>query len=278
MRTHIYDIELFEIFDKLKNKYAVENSVRIHSAIDNDEFFTNCKRHSIWNLEDEGVDVESIKKSRQYIVPYDSRAYLLLLGWKLLVMDPMRIDAFLSYQMTLYSGNYGNEQNDFLDLTKDFICDFIKSNNYNNENIRLEKIMNWVQKNKLLIGISDHKVLKTKLDYAQLKSLHEQLMNTFIDQETQLVHFLSAFEDNPLPYNFEPLIWRVGKNALYELLEMITEYYNKNSQHCLPNRIRTEIVPELFTDKKGHKLTLPKKGSAPSKFITELEAIIQSIQ
>ena len=278
MKKHAYDIELFEVFRELKEKYVVGSDVRILKEMDNYDFFVLQENNLLRRISWEGDDVEKIIDSGHYIVSYESSAYLSLLGWKLLVIDPNRIDGFLSYQMTFCTGDYYEEQIDFMKFVEDITYDFVKSSNYHEETIRNEKIMEWVQKNKFLIGISDHKGLKTKLDNAQLKSLHEQLMNTFIDQETQLVHFLSAFEDNPLPYNFVPIIWLVSKHTLSELLERTTDYKNRNGHQYLPDKIRVEIVPELFIDEHNHKITLNKKPTLHSKYIHDIEALVQSIQ
>ncbi|MCK4828557.1 hypothetical protein KA005_73180 [bacterium] len=275
---HVYDIELNEIFNSLRSKYPNSSQVRITPEMSNLEFIDLQESEVLVTLTKEGIDKGILREKRVFVVSSVSAAFLPLIGWRILTIDPYLIEGLLDYQCAIYSGNYLDQENKFIGLLEFIIYPFVKSNNFLKENIRMEKIMNWLGHNRVFIRVSDQKGLKSKLTTAQLESLHLKLLESYIDKETQLDNFLSAFEEKPLPYIFTPIKWRVGKNALFELLELATDYLNKDGRHYLPNNIRLEIVPELFNDEQNHKIILNKKSGSYSKYIGDIEAMVKACE
>lgn len=148
---HEYDIDVFEIFDELKKKYLLKENIafakknKMFSRIRNDEkIFVKMMKQS-------GINLSINKKTRHYILPSTNSFYNIYLGWKILAIDPYKIEALLSYQSVLFLGNVNTPKEDFLGLVEFHVYEFVKYRNHFNENIRLEKIMNWVERNRVFI-------------------------------------------------------------------------------------------------------------------------------
>ncbi len=273
---HVYDIELNEIFNSLRSKYPNSSQVKITLEISNLEFIEMQESSVIETLTKEGRYNGILRGEEVIVVPSESAAFFSLICWRILTIDPYKIEGLLSYQYAIYSGNNLDEENNFFGLLEFNIYPFVKSNNYLKEDIRLEKIMHWLGNNRLIIKVSNNKGLKSKLTTPQLESLRKKLLETYIDKGTEPVDFLSAFEDKPLPHNFTPIKWRVGKNALFELLILTTDYQHEDCKHYLPDNIRKKIVPELFYEKENQKIFLNKKPASHSKYIREIDAIVEA--
>jgi len=145
--NHAYDIEIFSIFDDLRNKYPNDGTVDINEDIDNSTFFEMQEDSVVKALESEGIDLLQNNENRHYILPSSSDLYFHILGWKILTINPHKIDALLTYQSLIYIGNDIAQKDNFFGLVEFPVFQFVEANNYLNEDIRLEKIADWVNRN-----------------------------------------------------------------------------------------------------------------------------------
>jgi hypothetical protein len=144
---HVYDIDAFEIIDKLKEKYnsSIEKG---KEQLKDLEFISLTEEILIKFLNEEGVDSSEHKKHRNYIMSSHYNLYNTYLGYKLLTIDLYKIEPLLSFQSVLFLGNYYASKNNFLGLVEFLVYDFVKTGVLPSEQIRLEKIVNWLERNR----------------------------------------------------------------------------------------------------------------------------------
>lgn len=275
-KPHIYDIEFFEIFDSLRSKYSNNSQIRITPDMSNSDFIDLQVSQVLAILAEEGINKGILSEKRECVVSSISTAFLPLIGWRILTIDPYLIEGLLDYQYAIYNGNYLDLENNFIGLLEFVVYPFVKSNNYLNEDIRLERIMNWVNSKRTFIRMSDKPGLKSKLNKEQLESLHQCLLGTYINEDTRLENFLAAYEEKPLPYNFKPINWLVPMNALYGFLELTTNYINKDGKHYLPDKIKEEIIPNIFVNNDERGIILNKRPGTHSKYIKQIEECVNA--
>lgn len=159
-----YDIDVFYIYDELKRKYSLP--VNIDYATKNNLFekLTQDERIFIKLSRQYKVKISSRAniKRRNYIIPSSDDRYHSFLGWKILVIDPAKIEALLTHQSKLFTGNYYAARDKFIKLIEFDVYEFVKYRNHFNEDIRLEKIMNWVERNRTNIKEDEKKVITKK--------------------------------------------------------------------------------------------------------------------
>ncbi|MBL0330313.1 MAG: hypothetical protein IPP64_13035 [Bacteroidetes bacterium] len=147
---HVYDIDVFEILDQLRTKLssnieALPSHLRDLKFIDDDEeFFVSF-------MKKEGIDLTENKKYRNYIIPSSNNLYHHYLGWKILSMDAYKIEPLLSYQSVLFLGNDYAPKDNFLGLLEYSTYTFVKGRNYFNEFMRLEKMVDWLERNRVFL-------------------------------------------------------------------------------------------------------------------------------
>lgn len=149
-KYHTYDIEIFSIFDNLKKKYGNDGSVKITNDMDNFSFFAMQEDTVVKAIKSEGIDLSKNQEFRHYILPSTSNSYFHLLGWKILTINLYKIEALLTYQSERYLGNdYYAQKDNFCSLVEFLVFQFVDANNYLNEDIRLDKITNWVKQHQI---------------------------------------------------------------------------------------------------------------------------------
>ncbi len=127
------------------------------------------------------------------------------------------------------------------------------------------------------------KTFKTHLNPEQLKELHKQLIKTiknlkisFINPSTNEENFLHVFgKSSKNGLNFKPVEWLRSKEALGELLTLISGYKNNKGEKCIPNNVRNYTIPALFKYKGKKELNKPSK---PSSDIEDIKKIINTLQ
>lgn len=151
--THVYDIDFFEILDKLKDRYTTNCKLianyqaSLASLKELEENYVKSKK-----LEGKYLKIE--KRFRHYVMPSSDILYPTMLAFKLIVSDPHKIQAILSYQSVLFSGNYYADKDNFIGLVEFNIYKLVKSADFLNESIRLDKIANWLENNRKFIIIN----------------------------------------------------------------------------------------------------------------------------
>ncbi|MDR3705115.1 MAG: hypothetical protein P4L28_04310 [Paludibacteraceae bacterium] len=120
------------------------------------------------------------------------------------------------------------------------------------------------------------KQLKTNLSNTQRGTLFELLKEGgFIPNDSDEDSFIWAFGGNgELEFEYKAIKWNYGNNALFELLEIVTETVsNENLRNCI----------NLFINKKGkqitnrEKISRPKKNE-PSNYKSQIESIEKKIK
>jgi len=148
---HEYDIDVFEILDNLHERYS---KVPENAKAGKDELYNILKimkKGFIDFMAKEGINITQNTKLSSYILPSSLNIYPQYLAFKILTIDPYKIEPLLSYQRVLFLGNYYAPKDDFLGLVEFMVYDFVKNRNYFNEDIRLEKIINWIEQNRAFI-------------------------------------------------------------------------------------------------------------------------------
>jgi len=120
------------------------------------------------------------------------------------------------------------------------------------------------------------KQLKTNLSDPQRGTLFELLKESgFIPNDSDENSFIWAFGGNgELEFEYKAIKWNYGNNALFELLEIVTETVsNENLRNCI----------NLFINKKEkqitnrEKISRPKKDE-PSNYKSQIESIEKKIK
>lgn len=147
IKRHEYDIDVFEILDQLRKKVELRKINKKRKGqeldfLDAEEFFF------VSDMRSKKCDLTKEQKIRHYILPSTSNSYYSYLGMKLLVIDIYRIEAVLTFQAPLFKGNYYAEIDNFLGLVEFIVFNYIKQSIFLDVGLRLEKIMNWVERNR----------------------------------------------------------------------------------------------------------------------------------
>jgi hypothetical protein len=201
---HVYDVDSFEILDCLKSKY------KDHEEVFPPQFFIEQENALLQFLSSEGLCKYKYEKSRNFVIPSNFDIYNRFLGYKLLCMDTLRIEQFLTYQSTLFMGNIIVERENFIGLLEFHIYDLIQPYVLPDEQNRLEKIVSWLERNRVFLYNKAYSLNKSELDTsASIKRkvimseemaflLHEKLSCFFEGQETQLHKLLVKNESSEL--------------------------------------------------------------------------------
>lgn len=145
-QRHAYDIDVFEILDELRLKILSPGNEEKAEKLKEFDFIKEDEDFFVSDMQNKGIDLTGHRKNRNFILPSSYNIYYWYLGWKLLVMDIYKVEAVLSYQAISYKGNHYAEKKNFLGLVEFLVYSFMKQRIFPNENIRLEKIMNWVER------------------------------------------------------------------------------------------------------------------------------------
>ena len=201
---HAYDVDSFEILDCLKSKY------KEHEEVFPPQFFIEQENALLQFLSSEGLSKYKYEKSRNFVIPSNFDIYNRFLGYKLLCMDALRIEPFLTYQSTLFMGNSSVERENFIGLLEFHIYDLIQPYVLPDEQNRLEKIVSWLERNRDFLYNKAYSLNETDLDEASSNKrkvimsqelaflLYEKLTCFFEGQETQLHKLLIKNEASEL--------------------------------------------------------------------------------
>jgi len=201
---HVYDVDSFEILDCLKSKY------KDHEEVFSPQFFIEQENALLQFLSSEGLSKYKYEKSRNFVIPSNFDIYNRFLGYKLLCMDALRIEPFLTYQSTLFMGNISVERENFIGLLEFHIYDLMQPYVLPDEQNRLEKIVSWLERNRDFLYNKAYSLNETDLDEASSNKrkvimsqefaflLYEKLTCFFEGQETQLHKLLIKNEASEL--------------------------------------------------------------------------------
>ena len=149
---HVYDIDAFEILDQLRKNYeckkeSIKPDYDYLASIDDQE------DHFMKVMKSEDRDLTMHQEHRNYIVSSSLNFYNYFLSQKLLIIDIHKIGALLSFQAKQFLGNPTAKRDNFIGLIEFKVYESVKVGNIFSEDIRLEKIMNWVDKNRRISSV-----------------------------------------------------------------------------------------------------------------------------
>jgi hypothetical protein len=149
---HVYDIDAFEILDQLRKNYeckkeSIKPDYDYLASIDDQE------DHFMKVMKSEDRDLTMHQEHRNYIVSSSLNFYNYFLSQKLLIIDIHKIGALLSFQAKKFLGNPTAKRDNFIGLIEFKVYESVKVGNIFSEDIRLEKIMNWVDKNRRISSV-----------------------------------------------------------------------------------------------------------------------------
>lgn len=145
VERHVYDVDAFEILDRLKEKYLqVDGFVTEQMLLFEEENLLQL-------LEEEGYNSMEHQKYRNFILPSNFNQYNNFLGYKLLTIDLYKIEPLLSYQSVLFLGNNYAVKDNFIGLLEFLVYDFVQRRVLPNEQVRLEKIVTWLERNRVFL-------------------------------------------------------------------------------------------------------------------------------
>lgn len=259
---HVYDVDAFETLDKLKEKYLKHiDSVQEH--LKDLEFIKEEEKMLIKQFKDYDFDLTENQKHRNFIIPSNYNQYCTYLGYKLLTIDVYKIEPLLSYQSVLFMGNYYAVRDNFIGLIEFVTYDFVKARLLPFEKKRLEKIVNWLERNRMALPITNLKKKKSqnsevqtmetkvlvKIDAQFAKILCEKL-NCFFEGQEQLLYNLIFKKEFTVPLVFNgqdnqlaELFKRLRYNAKIDVasLKVLAEWITANFSSVNENGVVEEI-------------------------------------
>ncbi|MEY4835541.1 hypothetical protein [Flavobacterium sp.] len=264
---HVYDVDAFEILDRMKEKYKSNNNIISVKSLKFEE--DNLVKFLI----EEGFNEVENQKNRNFILPSNYNLYNKFLSYKLLTMDVFKIEPLLSYQSVLFLGNEYASKDNFIGLLEFLIYDIVKEKVLPNEQIRLEKMVNWLERNRTFLNkkayyktprINDSenkRIVTMDTDFANV--FFEKFKVFFKGQETELFDFLINNESTEL-LNFN------GKsNQLAELFKRLR--YNSKIQVSSIKELANWIVKH-FTAKNKQKEFVELKINTISQVLSKPKA------
>jgi hypothetical protein len=269
---HVYDVDAFEILDILKEKYkSNKNKISLESLKFEED---NLLKFLI----DEGFNANEKQKNRNFILPSNYNLYNTYLGYKLLIIDVYKIEPFLSYQSVLFLGNHYANKDNFFGLVEFLIYDFLKERLEASEQIRLEKIVNWLERNRdfltkkayneletgnTLVEISK-KTNKSNNDNSTKRTItmepqfadvfYQRFKSFFIEQEQQLYRLLIKNEDTEL------LRFNGNTNQLVELFKRLR--YNSKIKVSTYKKLAEWIINHFTVKNKQNEFVKIKINTA----------------
>ncbi len=147
---HVYDVDAFETLDKLKEKY-LKNIDFVPENLKDLEFIKLEEELLIKQFKEDDFDLSEHQKHRSFIIPSNYNIYCTYLGYRLLTIDVYKIEPLLSYQSVLFMGNYYAAKDNFIGLVEFLTYEFVKARLLPFEKKRLEKIVNWLERNRVFL-------------------------------------------------------------------------------------------------------------------------------
>lgn len=243
---HVYDVDAFEILDTLKEKYKFNNSKISVKTL-------NCEEEILIKfLKEEGFNVTEKQKNRNFIIPSNYNLYNKFLSYKLLTMDVYKIEPFLSYQSVLFLGNQYASKENFIGLLEFLIYDIVKGKVLPDEQIRLEKMVNWLERNRTFLNkkayykpssindLENDRIVTMEPDFANV--FFEKFRVFFKEQEKQLFNFIINNESTEL------LIFDGKSNQLAELFKRLR--YNSKIKVSTYEKLAEWIVKHFAVKNK----------------------------
>ena len=278
---HVYDIDAFEILDQLRKNYeckkeSIKPDYDYLASIDDQE------DHFMKVMKSEDRDLTKHQEHRNYIVSSSLNFYNYFLSQKLLIIDIHKIGALLSFQAKQFLGNPTAKRDNFIGLIEFKVYESVKVGNIFSEDIRLEKIMNWVDKNRRIssvdfteanLTLDEDDVLRKVPKFQEVTfdeaigiTLVSKLKLYFSEEEHELLFALIVKGE----YN-KPLCFKGQTNQLAELFKRIkyNSYLNVKSYSVLKKWLVNSFIIINDVNDIAKKMNVDYVMSVFSKFAKE---------
>ncbi|OFY97853.1 MAG: hypothetical protein A3K10_09855 [Bacteroidetes bacterium RIFCSPLOWO2_12_FULL_31_6] len=278
-----FDIDVFHVLDQLKNIY-INNPDQVPEHLRDLSHINGLEDSFVKEAKELGIDLSDNQKYRNCVLSSVSNSYPTFLAYTLLVIDPYRIELFLSYQSQMYLGNHYAKKNNFLGLIEFQIYEQVKLYDILNQDIRLEKIMNWVERNKIFKkgddcvgeGIDETLAFKVvEIDPSFAETLFDKLKTVIAKEHHSNLHGLLL--------NGEPtrICFNGKRNQLAELFKRL-RYNNKitvKSLDILANWLVTNfyVLDDTGKPEKLNKGTILQILKNPYKECTRMMHLFEEI-
>jgi hypothetical protein len=253
---HEYDIDIVEAYFRIEHLLEI---VKIRSGFIKEDYLQAMKQPVINYCNDADLPVSKIL-GMQYpiIIQSNSIGFEAFFGRTLIAFDVNKIEAILGYQNAIWQG-----KGLFASFVEHGVYNYIKNNSPFDNNIRLAKIMNWVERNRLFLPPNDESKKKIEkipsLDYGikktdadqfqywpysedSLKELYKLLLfNNKINMNDSFCEPFKKYEDFPKGLTE----WIAPQVQLMYLLYLIYKGENHHKSHLLHT-----IAMKLFKNRK----------------------------
>jgi hypothetical protein len=230
---HEYDVDIVESYFKIKE--LLEN-VKIRKGVSKDDYLNTIKYQVEIHCNNMDLPVTQILQMKYpIIINSNIHGFESFLGRTLLAFDINKIEAILSYQNAIWKG-----KGLFPSFVEHGVYRFIINNSPFDNSIRLERIMNWVNQNRMFLKPEvskndDNKKSKATLDFGiekikvnnytywpygdeDLKKLHDALVfKNMIYHNDSFSELFKIYIEFPK----DPIVWRWSPNQLMYLLYLI---------------------------------------------------------
>jgi hypothetical protein len=271
VERHVYDVDAFEILDRLRDKYLqIDGFVTKHMLLFEED-------NLIQLLDQEGYEAMEHKKYRNFILPSNFNQYNNYLAYKLLTIDQYKIEPFLSYQSVIFLGNNYAVKDNFVGLLEFLVYDFVQKRVLSNEQVRLEKIVTWLERNRVFLLTKAYNEFniedvveeqfepnppsrKIKMDPQFAGILSEKLICFFEGHEKALYNLIVKNElPSQLPFNGQA-------NQITELFKRL----RYNSQITVStNKILADWLVDSFC-------TIDEKGKVSKLVFSSVEGVLKN--
>ena len=246
---NIYDVDAFELLDAMKAR-LLSNVDEMHQKIDQQlEMLNILEEDLIKEGEHFGFDILKNQKYRNFILPSSSNLYHTFLTFKLITFDLYKIGPMLSHQSESFSGNYYAKEDNFVGLVEYVVYEGVKSRIFSDENLRLEKIVNWVedQKKKLpfvksLVEKTDEETVDNKYfrgNKVFFETLNQKL-SSYFENEKDKVNLYKALFTGEVEEKLE------FKGQSNQFVEFFKRYRYNNKISYSENKDLTEWIYKNF--------------------------------
>ncbi len=217
---HEYDVDAFNVIDSFKQHLLNQNFIQEH--IDSKkEMVELMEEMMVDRLKGNHPEIIEAQKKRHYIIPSLHNEYNDYLALKLLIIDPFKIPALLSYQSKAFLGNYYAQKVNFIGLIEFLVYQRVKSYKVVDIDLRRERIMKWVEDNRYF-DFEDNTELRAKNGFlvteAKLSQiLYENLKLIVPEKRNEDLYFVLS--ENKLPQT--PIPIAANKTQIAELFKRI---------------------------------------------------------
>lgn len=254
---HEYDVDIVDAYLKIESEL---NNVKNNEGLKKEEYLESIKYPIINYCHKEDLPYEAIIQMKYpIVVPNTAHGFEAYLGRTLIAFDINKIEALLSYQNSKWLS-----KNLFASFVEHLVYNFIYKNSPFDNNIRLSKIMLWVDKNRHFLptvkSSNKTKGKSTALNYGIIKTNVSKLYywpyskkslndlkkalisNNKIHENKSFILLFKNYSD--FPTNLTE--WKASQIELLYLLYLI---YNKKPHNSLPlHHVAMKLFKKVIGD------------------------------